>query len=198
VEADLVVGPLVDLVVLRPGADLQQVTAAAVRVDLQQDTAAAVRVDLQQVTAAAVQVDLQQDTAAAVAVDLLQDTAAAVRVDLQQVTAAAVQADLQQVMAAEHPPGHLLEASQEPSFFLLPKLDWVQPVVDQEQVPWDSEAACQDPPDLERDLVLVRLALAPDCNSVLRVDQGEALRASDKAQVARGLAAVHPFRISSR
>jgi hypothetical protein len=182
VEADLVVGPLVDLVVLRPGADLQQVTAAAVRVDLQRDTAAAVRVDL------------QQDTAAAVRVDLQQDTAAAVRVDLQQVIAAAVRVDLQQVMAA----GHLLEASQEPSFFLLPKLDWVQPVVDQEQVPWDSEAACQDPPDLERDLVLVRLALAPDCNSVLRVDQGEALRASDKAQVARGLPAVHPFRISSR
>ena len=74
-------------------------------------------------------------------------------------------------------------------------------VVDQEQVPWDSEAVRQDPPDLERDLVSVRLAPVPDCNSVdqvLRVDQGEALRDSDKAQVARGLAAVHPFRISSR
>jgi len=134
-----------------------------------------------------------------VAVDLRQDTAAAVAVDLRQDIAAAAGVDLQQVMAAEHQQVHLLEASQEPSFFLLPKLDWVQPVVvDQEQVPWDSEAACQDPPDLERDLVLVRLALAPDCNSVLRVDQGEALRDSVKAQVARGLPAVHPFRISSR
>ena len=43
--------------------------------------------------------------------------------DLQQVTAAAAGADLQQVTAAEHRQVHLPEASQEASFFLLPKLD---------------------------------------------------------------------------
>ena len=194
---------MVDLVVLRPEADLQQVIAeAVVRADLQQVIAVAAGADLQQVTAEAAGADLLQVTAAAEGADLLPGTAAAAGADLLQVTAAAAGADLRLVTAAEHQQVHLLEASQEASFFLLPKLDWVQPVVvDQEQVPWDSGAVRQDPPDLELDLVSVRLAPVPDCNSVdqvLRVDQGEALRDSDKAQVARGLAAVHPFRISSR
>jgi hypothetical protein len=67
--------------------------------------------------------DLQQVTAAAAGADLQQVTAAAAGVDLQLVTAAAAGADLQLGTAAEHQQVHLLEASQEASFFLLPKLD---------------------------------------------------------------------------